>query len=585
MAGSTHWLAAQTALAMLEQGGNAFDAAVAAGFVLQVAEPHLNGPLGEVPILFHHAGSGQSRLVCGQGPAPRAATLDAFAALDLDRIPGTGVLAAAIPGAFDAWMLLLRDYGSLQLAAVLEPAMFYARTGVPVLPRLSRAIGAMTDWFRTEWPANAELYLPDGTPPAPGSWMRNPALADTWARTLHQAERAGPDRGAQIDAARQVWKTGAVATCIAEFCQRERVRDVTGRKHQGLLHAGDLAGWSASYEDPVCVDTFGHRIHKCGPWSQGPVLLQGLQIIAHLDRDTLQDPAGFIHALTETMKLCYADRDTFYGDPNFVAVPLEQLLSDDYARARAARISPSAATGWHPGDIEGHGHPVDYEAACRVNLDADALAAMGIGEPTVATHATPAHGDTCHINVADRWGNLVAATPSGGWLASSPVIPELGAPLGTRLQMMRLTPDAPDCLMPGKRPRTTLTPTLLSHRDGSGYMACGTPGGDKQDQWQLAFLVRHLALGLTPQMAIEAPSFYSMHWPDSFYPRKAYPARLHVEGRVPVDARDRLRAQGHDLVTDPDWSDNYLSASYRTRDGTLGAASSPRGQQAYAVGR
>ena len=592
MAGSTHWLAAQTAMRMLELGGNAFDGAVAAGFVLQVAEPHLNGPLGEVPIMFYDASAGKTQVICGQATAPKRATIDYFNALGVDQIPGTGLLATAIPGAFDAWMLMLRDKGSLPLSTILEPAIHYAEQGVPVVSRMARAIGALKEWFKAEWPENARIYLVDGETPETGSLLKNPALAATWRRTLAQAEQAGPDRTTQIDAAREIWKSGFVAQEIVRFCETQSFADVTGRKNGGLLTAEDLAGWSATYEDPVSVDFNGYCVQKCGPWSQGPVLLQGLHLIEALGFDCLRDETGFYHTLTEVMKLTYADRETYYGDPDFVDVPLQELLSPAYAQRRAGLITDRADNSWRPGEIAGFGHPVDYAAACNMELDAETLAALGIGEPTVAKHQdlqdqvkTIVEGDTCHINVADRWGNLVAATPSGGWMESSPVIPSLGFCLGTRLQMMRLNPDAPDALTPGKRPRTTLTPTIVEGPDGRGYMACGTPGGDKQDQWQLAFLVRHLVLGMTPQQAIDAPSFFSTHWPDSFFPRQAFPGKLTVEDRLGDVTLSALRAKGHDVQQDGPWSVGYLSASYRNPDGQLGAAASPRDQQVYAVGR
>ena len=589
VAASTHWLAAQTAMRMLELGGNAFDGAVAAGFVLQVAEPHLNGPLGEVPILLHEAETRETTLICGQGPAPRAATITRFTALGLDQVPGTGMLAAAIPGAFDAWMLLLRDKGTLPIETVLAPAIGYAERGVPVLPRMAAAIAVMQGWFRTHWTDNAVIYLPGGAVPETGSLLRNPALAETWERTLREAQTAGPDRMAQIEAARETWKTGFVADAIAEFCATRRFRDVTGHDNGGLLTAEDLAGWSATYEAPVQADFAGHTVCKCGPWSQGPVLLQGLRMIEALGPEALAGEAEFYHTLTEVMKLTYADRETFYGDPDFVDVPLGHLLSRDYARARAELVGRMADNSWRPGKVAGYGHALDYEAATTVSLDAEALAGLGIGEPTVADHATTprgaADGDTCHVNVADRWGNLVAATPSGGWMESAPVIPALGFCTGTRLQMMRLDPAAPDALAPGKRPRTTLTPTIVLDRDGRGTMACGTPGGDKQDQWQLAFLVRHLMQGLSPQAAIDAPGFFSSHWPDSFFPRQAFPGRLTIEGRISAAAAAELRRRGHDLTAEAPWSDGYLSASCVRPDGTLSAAASPRGQQVYAVGR
>ncbi len=590
VAGSTHWLAAQTAMRMLELGGNAFDGAVAAGFVLQVAEPHLNGPLGEVPILFYDARNAETQVICGQGTAPEAATIAAFKSRGIDQIPGNGLLSAAIPGAFDAWMLLLKDRGTLPLATVLEPAIEFAEKGVPVIPRMAKTLNAMAGWFQSEWPSNAAIYLADGRVPEIGTFLKNPVLARTWKRTLAEAE--GASREAEIEAARAIWKTGFVAKAIADFCATQAFRDVTGQKNGGLITRDDLAGWSATYETPVTADVLGVTICKCGPWSQGPVLLQGLRMVEALGLDRLATDSGFYHTLAEVMKLTYADRETFYGDPDAVDVPLEQLLSRAYAKERAALVDDRANNDWRPGEIPGFGHPVDYAAAVAAGGNPADLSALGIGEPTVAKHDDPGgsitqefDGDTCHINVADRWGNLVAATPSGGWMESSPVIPELGFCLGTRLQMMRLEAAAPNALMPGRRPRTTLTPTIILDGEGRGRMACGTPGGDKQDQWQLAFLIRHLGFGLSPQAAIDAPGFHSLHWPDSFFPRQAFPGRLCLEGRVPLETQEALRALGHDIQIDDDWSAGFISASYRGPDGTLGAAASPRGQQGYALGR
>ncbi|MEM8775294.1 MAG: gamma-glutamyltransferase [Pseudomonadota bacterium] len=592
VAASTHWLAAQTAMRMLELGGNAFDAAVAAGFVLQVAEPHLNGPLGEVPILLHDAATCETRVICGQGPAPKKATIDFFRDQGIEQIPGTGLLAAAVPGAFDAWMLMLRDYGKLDLETVLSPAVSYAERGIPVMPRLANSIAVMQSWFENHWRENAKIYLPKGDLPTIGSLLKNQNLAETWKRVLSEAKAARADRQVQIENARATWKSGFVAEAIGTFCATGRFRDVTGHDNGGLITGDDLTEWSAHYENPASIEFAGKRIVKCGSWSQGPVLLQSMRLIEACGTEALQNETRFYHTVTEAMKLSYADRETFYGDQDFVDVPFEVLLSKEYAAQRAKQIGRRAQNGWQPGQIDGFGYAVDFDAACNVTLDEETLSALGVGEPTVAKrHSTEGKikaitdGDTCHINVIDRWGNMVAATPSGGWMESSPVIPELGFCLGTRLQMMRLDERAPDALAPGKRPRTTLSPTIVLNQDGTGYMACGTPGGDKQDQWQLSFLLRHLLLGMEPQQAIEEPMFFSSHWPDSFFPRQAFPGKLTIEGRISDQAADELCTLGHDLEIAPRWSDGYVTASFRRPDGTLGCAASPRGQQAYAVGR
>ncbi|MGH6930572.1 MAG: gamma-glutamyltransferase, partial [Dongiaceae bacterium] len=245
---STHWLATAAGMAVLEKGGNAFDAAVATGFALQVVEPHLNGPGGEVPIILYSARTDRVDVICGQGVAPAAATIDAYRSLGLDLVPGTGLLAAVVPGAFDAWMLMLRDHGTLDLADVLAPAIGYAETGFPLVPNISRTIETVRSLFETEWPASAALWLKDGVP-APGSLFRNPPLAETYRRLLREAD-AGGNREARIEAARNAWYRGFVAEAIAGFCRETAVMDTSGRRHRGLLAGDDMARWSATVEQP-----------------------------------------------------------------------------------------------------------------------------------------------------------------------------------------------------------------------------------------------------------------------------------------------------------------------------------------------
>ena len=590
---STHWIASQVAMRTLEAGGNAFDAACAGAFTMQVVEPHLNGPAGDVAIMLHDAKARQTRVLCGQGPVPAAASREAFATLGLDLVPGTGLLAAVVPGAFDAWMLLLRDYGTMAPDAILAPAIGYAETGYPVLPRMALTIEAAQPMFERHWPTSAAVYLGDDGPPQAGKLFRNPHLAATYRRLADQAAASGAGRREPaIEAARQAWTTGFVAEAIDQFCRREEAMDVSGQRHRALLRGDDLAAWSASYERPVTFDYAGHRIAKCGPWSQGPVLLQTLALLAGTDVDRL-DPNGadFVHLSVEAMKLAYADREHYYGDPDGVDVPLETLLSPAYNDARRGEIGDRASLAWRPGDLGKRLDGFDYAAAAARKRDAGLLAAYGGGEPTVAaapdeTYLAVAVGDTSHIDVVDRDGNMVSATPSGGWLQSSPTIPELGFPLGTRAQMTWLDPaDMPSSLVPGLRPRTTLTPTIVERDDGAGYIACGTPGGDQQDQWQLSFLLRHIHHGMGLQEAIEAPSFHAEHWPNSFYPRQASPGKVVIEGRYDGDVVRSLEARGHAVTVGGDWSEGRLSAVARGSDGTVRAAANPRGMNGYAVGR
>jgi gamma-glutamyltranspeptidase / glutathione hydrolase len=589
MVASTHWLASAAGMAVLEKGGNAFDAAVAAGFTLQVVEPHLNGPGGEVPVIGWDAAAGGGVFVLdGQGPAPAAATLDAFAGLGLSLVPGSGLLAACVPAAFGTWMLLLERHGTMRPRDVLEYAIGYARDGYPMLPAASAQIGAMAGTFREDWPTSAEVYLAGGVP-APGSRFANKALAATYARVVSEAEAAGPGREAQIEAARRAFYEGFVAAAIVRYLDRAEVMDVTGERHRGLLTGADLAGWRASQEDPVTFDFRGFTVCKTGPWGQGPVFLQQLSLLADFDFEAA--PAGsaaFIHAVTEGTKLAMADREAWYGDPRQSGVPLADLLSPQYAARRRALITDAASAALVPGDPAGTaGRLPGYALAAFGGPGSGAApAGAGIGEPTLAGHVSAPQlgtGDTCHLDVADRFGNLVSCTPSGGWLQSSPVIPGLGFCLGSRAQMFALTPGFASTLAPGRRPRTTLSPSLAL-RDGEPYLAFGTPGGDQQDQWTLAVFLNHAVFGMNLQEAIDFPAFHTEHMPSSFYPRGAQPRSLAVESRTDEAVIGDLRARGHDVQVRGPWSLGRVSA-VRRAGGFLYAGANPRGMQGYAAGR
>jgi gamma-glutamyltranspeptidase/glutathione hydrolase len=605
MVTSTHWLASAAGMAVLEHGGNAFDAAVATGLVLQVVEPHLNGPGGEVPVIAHHAGRGETFVLCGQGTAPAAATLEAFAGLGLDLVPGSGLLAACVPGSFGAWMLMLREFGSLRLRDVMGYAIGYAASGYPLVPAISWGIASVAELFRDHWPSSAEVYLPGGRVPAPGSRFANPALAATYQRILDEAEAASQDRDEQIEAARRAYYEGFVAEAIAVYLASAEVMDVTGQPHRGLLSHADLTGWHPRLEEPLTYEFGGLTVCKTRPWGQGPVLLQQLALLDGFDLAAMgPGSADFVHTVTECGKLAFADREAWYGDPDVADVPVEALLSAGYADERRRLVEPEASAGLRPGAPDGRPprlpdfvtgafrgagddgsvSPVmDVEPPARV-LD------PGTGEPTMRTSgpdpkAASSHraGDTCHLDVADRFGNMVSATPSGGWLQSSPVIPGLGFCLGTRAQMFTLTPGLPATLAPGRRPRTTLSPSLAL-RDREPYLAFGTPGGDQQDQWSLLFLLNHLTFGMNLQQAIDFPSFHSAHMPSSFYPRQAQPLALDVESRIGDPVIEDLRRRGHLVNVRPAWSLGRISAVAR-RDGILYAAANPRGMQGYAVGR
>jgi gamma-glutamyltranspeptidase/glutathione hydrolase len=584
MAASTHWLASASAQAVLERGGNAFDAATAAGFVLHVVEPHLNGPGGDMTAIVAVAGEPAPKVLMGQGPAPAAATIEHYRGQGLDRIPGAGALAAAVPGAVDAWLVLLRDHGTWELDAVLDYAIGYARNGYPIVARIATAIQSVADLFTAHWPTSAAQWMPGGRVPSAGDVLRN----EPWATTLERLIKAGVGAGnreARIEAARAAWSSGFVAAAIDEFARTPH-RHSTGSDHAGVITRDDLAAFSAGFEPAVSRDFRGYTISKIGQWGQGPMLLQALAILEGFSDQEL-DPSTErgAHLVLEALKLAFADREAYYGDRD---VPLDMLLSAEYAARRRALITETASTELRPGTVPGY-HP---RLPPLREVGTSHLGGGGaVGEPTLAdtpgeNRATgEVRGDTCHLDVVDRWGNMISATPSGGWLQSSPTIPELGFSLGSRLQMNWLEPESPSALVPGRRPRTTLTPTIVS-RSGEPLMALGSPGGDQQDQWQLLFLLRTLVGGYQPQQAIDAPALHTTSMPSSFWPREWTPGGAVVEDRLGDEVISGLERRGHRVTRAGDWALSRLSSVCREPStGLLSAAANPRGAQGYATGR
>ena len=558
---STHWLASSSGMAVLERGGNAADAAVAAGFALHVVEPHLNGPGGDLPAIVRVPGS-EPRVLCGQGVTPAAATLERMRAEGVEHIPGTGLLAAVVPGAVPAWLTLLRDHGTWAPADVLELAIDLADRGHRVLPRVARTIAGRADYFREHWPASAELWAD----PAPDEWsvVRNPRLAQTYRR-LADAGR-GKLREAACDAAIAAWSEGFVAEAIDRH-SRESAMDSSGAAHAGLLTGDDLAAWRPSWEPTVSMPWRGTTVHKAGAWTQGPALLAALGILDPLlpERAERHD-ADLVHVAAEATKLAFADRDAWFGD----GADIDRLLDPAYLEERRALIGEEASLELRPGALRGEPRMPLVEAA----------AAPGATTPRAGT-GEPTRGDTCHIDVVDKDGMVVSATPSGGWLQSSPTIAELGFCLGTRAQMLWLEPGLPTSLAPRIRPRTTLSPTMLV--DDGQVAALGTPGGDQQDQWQLTMLLGMRVLGLDAQAAIDAPSWHITHLVSSFEPRVWEPGGLHVESRLGEATIAELRRRGHAVTDAGPWSLGRLSFASHEPDGTIRAASNARDEQGYAA--
>ncbi|MBM9477200.1 gamma-glutamyltransferase [Nakamurella flavida] len=593
MIASTHWLASAAGMAVLEAGGNAVDAAVAAGFTLQVVEPHLNGPGGDMVLMMTTA-DGSPVVVNGQGPAPAGADADTYRGLGLDLVPGSGLLAAAVPGSTVAWLTLLAEHGTARVHDVLRFAIHYAETGYPVLPSIARSIGGVADLFTHEWTTSAETYLPGGQPPAAGTQLRNPALAATYRYLVDEAAAAGPDREAGIAAALAAWQQGRAAQEIDAFARTSWL-DSSGERHAGVITAADVAGFRCTTEPAVQIPFGDWTVAKSAAWGQGPVFGQQLRLLdGQLPRTDGPDvSADFVHLVTESAKLAFADRDAWYGDTD--DVPLATLLSAEYATQRRGLIGDAASLELRPGRPDGREPRLPRHERFTPDGDFPAgpggrpagLAAGTGGEPTVG-RIGQVRGDTCHVTVTDRWGTMVAATPSGGWLQSSPIIPALGFPLGSRLQMTTLEPGLPTTLTPGRRPRTTLSPSL-AFRDGRPELAFGTPGGDQQDQWQVTFflrIARQRARHVDLPAVIDAPMFHTTHFPSSFHPREAYPGELVAEERFGAAVLDDLRGRGHRLVVGEPWSLGRLCVTARDpATGVLRAAADPRGRQGYAIGR
>jgi gamma-glutamyltranspeptidase/glutathione hydrolase len=387
---------------------------------------------------------------------------------------------------------------------------------------------------------------------------------------LAAADRSERSREDGLRRAHALFYDGEIARAIVAFLQSTRARDASGEAHNGLLTRQDFSAFQARIEEPVSTAYRDLQVYKCSSWTQGPVLLQTLNLLRGHDLQVMgHNSADYIHVVVECMKLAYADREFYYGDPAHVNVPLARLLSKEYAANRRTLVDlRHASLALRPGGLP------EVTADSILDVNAAVAAAAGDGD----------HGDTTKLEVIDRDGNMVSATPSGGWLHSSPVVAGLGFPLGTRGQMFSLVRGHPNCLAPGKRPRTTLTPSLAL-RQGRPYLSFGSPGGDRQDQWALQFLLNVVEFGMSLQEAVEAPTFWSEHWPSSFYPREATPGGLVVEGRVPIAVLDELEYRGHRLTVEGDWSGgNTLAAAIDADTGVLHAAASPRLDPAYAAG-
>ena len=470
----------------------------------------------------------------------------------------------------------------------MEPAIGIATKGFPLVPNIVNTIKSVEELFRNEWKSSAEIYLPHHKLPKPGDFFKNIKMAETYLKIIREAELKSRDIKEQIQQARKIWSQGFIAEEIDNFCQNNEFLDTTERKHKGLLTGNDLANWSATIEKPLSYDYKNFTVCKTGPWGQGPTFLQQLAILKHFDLDSLDELSpDFVHLVVETTKLAFADREAFYGDTNFNKVPMDVLLSDEYNLTRKNLISVDASMEVRPGKVDGFNGRVVVRPKGKTP---ESFSKFDIGEPTVARFDEPnpnslgeTKGDTTHFDIIDKWGNMIAGTPSGGWLQSSPIIPKLGFCLSNRGQMFWLDENSPACIGPKRRPRTTLSPSLAL-KDGEPYMVFGTPGGDQQDQWSLHLFLRHVHFGLNLQEAIDAPGFSTAHFPNSFYPRETDVGHLALEARFPTEAIKALIKKGHKVSVDTEWSLGRMTAASKNGE-ILKAAANPRFMQGYAIGR
>ena len=580
---SGHYLATAAGFRIMEQGGNAVDAAAAMCFCLNLLEPQDNGIGGEVPTLIYSAQDRKAFAICGLGWSPQAFTIEWCVEHGIDLIPGDGYLPACVPAMVDTWAMAIARFGTMSLSQILQPAIELAQNGFPVYPGLHIHISDDVQKYTELYPTTGEIYCPGGRVPEVGEVLCNQDWADT-LKLMCRAEAAASHRGrlAGIEAARDVFYQGEIAERIIEFIANNPIEDASGNAHIGLLSHGDISEWHATIEEPVTFNYRGLDVHKCSSWTQGPVFLQQLAILEGFDLKALgHNSADYIHTWIECAKLAFADREAYYGDPTFDQVPFDVLLSKAYADGRRDLIGAEASREMRPGDV-GRGTP-DYVSFDVVEDNRRALNA----QPRQVRDLDPDHahtGDTTQLEAVDWQGNMVAATPSGGWIYASPVIKGLGFPLGTRGQMFYLNPQRPNALAPRKRPRATLTPSLVT-KDGDPFMVFGTPGGDCQDQWTLQFFLNHVDFCMNLQEALDAPSVHSEHFPSSFYPREAYPARVVVEDRIPQEVISELERRGHEVIVTDGWANGKaMGIRYDGDRSVIAGAVSPRGQIGYALG-
>ena len=550
-----HYLATKAGADLLGVGGNAVDAAVGATFVEGVVNPQMFTLGGECPMLVCMAETNHVVSVNGNTSAPERATPEVYLERGLTDVPDEGILSSGVPAALGALVTVLARFGQLTFAEVVTPALNYARKGFPVHTGLYGqerfGIRDLEEKFRNHWSGSAKIYLPHGMVAEVGQVIANPALADLLDYLKTEEQATSGDRKKGLEAVLEAFYRGDPATEIERF----------SKERNGLLARSDLERFETHFEEPVSMQFADTKVFKCGPWNQGPVMLQALAILESYDLKGMgHNSENYLHWTTEAFKLAFADREQYYGDPMQVDVPMTELLSKDYSLMRAALVDPEKANSeLRPGDPKRK------------------LALLPIEERLGGASWGPG---TVHVDVIDGDGNMVAFTPSGGWLKSAEVVPPLGFPLGNRLMTFYLKPNHhPNIIAPFKRPRTTISPSL-AFRNNTPWMVFGSMGGDQQDQWQCQFFLNRVLFGMSIQEAIEAPKFSSEHFPGFFAPHDRFPNLIRIEPKFSQKILDGLTRRGHQVEVGADWSEGYLAAAARDPErGVLEAGCDPRGSK------
>lgn len=550
MVGAANNFEVEAGYRILTQGGNAVDAGVASTLAAGVTELSRFGLGGEMPLLIKMAGQAPVA-ISGVGVAPAKATVEFYSkrppeawedARNMPPIPGQGILAAITPGVFDGLILALDKYGTKSFAEVVEPALEYADQGFP----MPEEFGGMLRSYKQIidlWPPSVKFFYPDGTPTPRGEIFKEPALAKTFRELAAAEKKAHGKRSEKLRAVRDLFYKGSIAKEFAEYSE----------KNGGLIAYSDLANFHADIEEPKVGTYRGYQIYKPGFWTQGPVIIEALNLLEGYDLKSMgHNSPQYLHTVVEAVKLAFADRDQYYGDPKFSKIPEEILLSKDYAAVRRKQIDPMHASM--------ESRPGNFDRRILI-------------PPTTPSGGTSANDTTC-VNVVDRQGNAFNATPSGAWLPSV-IMGDTGLPLSSRLQTFVMTPGHPNQLQPGKRPRVTLSPTMVL-KDGKLELIMSTPGGDNQDQALLQVLLNMLDFGMTPQEAVEAPRFQTEHFYSSFAGHEFAPGKLSLEGRIPRSTTDALEALGHRVTIAGDWSNGSAPTVIWQHDGVLNGGADPR---------